>query len=765
MKHIVFVLLLFFSWNTFSQNTFSIKATVNTASKDKISVGDALLYKNNKIVKYTSVNEGSFSFDAVTAGNYVLKVLCVGYEPYERKLTLKKNEQLELVLKESSVGLDEVTITATKKVLENKGGNITANVEGTMLSKEISTIELLSKLPNMQVSPDGEQISILGKGNPLIYIGGQRISVDELQALQVDDIKSIQIINNPSVKYEAEGRAVLLITKRRNRGEGTRLTFTERASSKTFFNNNLGSNLMVKKGGLEYRLNAAYNQLKVWEKNSAVYEVTDKNVFSDYEVEAVTTRPQYVFGGGLYYAINDSDYISFNSRYRTQTEPFTIDTNTFLDDNGTIQNINTDSENEGKRILWSSNVNYFHAFSKNKHLFLGAQYTDYTRNVRNSIENTVTNTGSIDNDEISQDFNVQSVVLKGDYDVAYEAGTKLELGFNYAQNDSESLLNLNSIQSSYRYKESIQGLYSQFSGGKKKFSYSFGLRVENTKVEGGFVESNNLLVDRENTFLFPRGNLDFTLSEERSINFSYARSISRPNYSTAVTTTAFINPALEFRGNINLKPTITDDISTNLQMKDKSITLRYFKRTNPVNFRFFYDTTQDITVMSPTNFDEEIGWALQVSLPFKYKFWTSNNTVSMNYNTVKDSRVDKGITSPYIYLYTNQQFKINNTSSFNLNGWVLTNRKDGVFNRRAVFTLNAGYTTKLFDKLDVTLSANDLLNTMEFRDSYILQNLNVSNLFFTDVHEFSIALRYVFGTVKNSQYKNKAVDEELNRMN
>lgn len=765
MKYFSFMIVALLYCNAFSQSTFSIEGTINTESKEKISVGDVLLFKGAKIVSYTSIVDGKFSFDSVLQGNYHLKVLVVGYETYETELNLKKNLKIDVVLKESSETLDEVTIKATKKVLENKGGNITANVEGTILSKETSTTELLSKLPNIQVSPNGEQISILGKGSPLIYIGRQRVSVEELQSLQVDDIKSVEIINNPSVKYEAEGRAVLLITRRRSNQEGAELRLTERASSKTYFNNYLGTNLTVKNKSLEYKFNASYNQLKVWEKNTAVYEVIDRNVFSDYTVEAVTTRPQYVFGGGLYYAINDTDYISVNTRYRTQVEPFSIDTNTFLDDNGVEEDITTTSDNKGNRSLSTSNINYFKTFSKKRNLFLGAQYTNYTRDVENSIQNVFENANATELRTISQDFNVQSVVLKGDYEIKYEHGIQLEMGVNYARNDSKSLLQIDTDQSNYRYNETINGIYSQLSGEKKKWNYSFGLRIENTKVEGGFQESNQLLVDRENTYVFPRGTIDYKFSDKKSMNLSFVRSITRPNYSTAVTTTAFINPALEFRGNINLKPRITTEISSNLQLKDKSITLRYFRSKDPVNFRFFYDETNDITVMSPTNFEEEIGWALDFSLPFQYKFWSSTNTVSFNYTTVNDDRIEQGETSPYLYLYSNQRFKLNNKSSFNLNGWLLTNRKDGLFDRKEVFTLNATYTTQLFSKLDLTLSANDIFNTLEFRESYILQNLNVSNLFFTDVNEFSISLRYVFGSIRDSQYKNKSVDDELNRMN
>jgi hypothetical protein len=765
MKQVILIFLLCISGNLLSQNKFSINGIVKTDSKEMISVSDVLLYQKNKIIAYTVIVDGTFSFESILKGFYHLKVLCTGYEPYESELKLNKNKTIEIFIKESSIALDGVVIKSTKKILENRSGNITANVEGTILSMETNTVELLSKLPKIQISPNGEQVSILGKGTPLIYIGGQRVSVEELQTLQVDEIKTIEIINNPSVKYEAEGRAILLITKRRSDQEGRELFVTERASSKTYFNNYLAANLTAKKKGVEFKLNASYNQLKIWEKNSAVYEVLDENIFSDYEVEAVTTRPQYIFGGGLYYSINDTDYISFNSRYRTQKEPFTIDTNTFLDENGTQQNISTRSTNVGERKFLSSNVNYFKSLSKNKNLFLGGQYTNYTRDVENSIQNTVENSSLLDAVEISQDFNVESFVFKGDYEIKFTNKNALELGFNYARSNSKSLLAINDDSSRYKYTEAVNGLYTQFSGGKQKMKYSFGLRVENTSIEGGFKENNTLLVNRKNTFFFPRASIDFTFSDEKSINLSLVSSIARPNYSAAVTTTAFINPALEFQGNINLTPTITNEVSSNIQLKDKSVTLRYYQSKNPVNYRFFYDDERDLTVMSPANFDEEVGLVLDVSLPFKHQFWTSTNTVSLNYTSVNDSKIVKKKSTPYMYFYTNQQFKINNFSSFNLNGWALTNRKDGIFNRKSVFTINAAYTTKFFSKLDVTINANDIFNTMEFRENYILQNLNVSNLFFTDANEFSIVLRYVFGSLKNSNYKNKSVDNELNRMN
>ena len=100
---------------------------------------------------------------------------------------------------------------------------------------------------------------------------------------------------------------------------------------------------------------------------------------------------------------------------------------------------------------------------------------------------------------------------------------------------------------------------------------------------------------------------------------------------------------------------------------------------NPVHYSLIYDKSDEISVMFPSNFKEEYGFSLTLNVPFKYKFWSSSNIISLNYNTINDVRMVSLKSSPYFYLYTNHQFKINNTSSFNLNGWALTNRQEGVF--------------------------------------------------------------------------------------
>ena len=132
--------------------------------------------------------------------------------------------------------LDEVKILKEAKTFTNKNGNIKVDISNSIYNSIPNTIDLLSKLPKIQVSPDKETIMVIGKGNPLLYIDNQKVEINDLNSLAVDDIKTIEIINNPSSKYEAEGRVVILITRKLSRKDGFKVDITENASFKKYFN-------------------------------------------------------------------------------------------------------------------------------------------------------------------------------------------------------------------------------------------------------------------------------------------------------------------------------------------------------------------------------------------------------------------------------------------------------------------------------------------------------------------------------------------------
>lgn len=130
--------------------------------------------------------------------------------------------------------LDEVHVEKKKPTYTTKNGVIKVDIANSIYNSIPNPLDVLRKLPNVIVSADGEGITIMGRGAPLIYLDNQKIGMNELNALVTDDIKSIEIISNPSSKYEADGRAVVLITRKIGSREGFRSTLSETASFKRF---------------------------------------------------------------------------------------------------------------------------------------------------------------------------------------------------------------------------------------------------------------------------------------------------------------------------------------------------------------------------------------------------------------------------------------------------------------------------------------------------------------------------------------------------
>ncbi|MFA5297293.1 MAG: outer membrane beta-barrel family protein [Lutibacter sp.] len=767
---IIFFLIIY---NTvFAQNKFNISGTLTNQKETIATAGDAFLLTETGegLIKYTSINEGKLSIKSILKGTYLLKISCLGFEDYEQKIVLDKNIEIRITLKERSIQLREVQIMASKKPIENKNGNIIINIENTIFSKEANLMGLLSKLPNVQIDPNKESINIIGKGNPLIYLGKQRISIDELNSIAIDNIKNIEIINNPSAKYEAEGRAVILITQKTNNQEGSKISLSETASFRKYFNNFFSSNLSFKKNKFEVKFNASYNKLKFWESNGANYKITDRNVTSNYLVEAVSPRTEYIIGGGVYYQINNTDYFSISSKLRTQNEIFPIITNSYFKENSNENTVKSFSENDSKRLFSSTNINYSKSFKKLGDLFLGGQYTKYNQNLESQISNNFNNTSFEDFQNRFQDFTIESTTLKGDYENKLNEKMKLEIGVNFLNTTSYSITKIknlnpqNTDNSNYDYSEKSEAFYSQLSWELKKINYDIGLRVEKTHVKGKFADSGEFLVNRKNTDIFPKVSANFPIDSTATISFNYSKSIQRPNYSKASSITTFINPFLEFSNNINLKSTLTDEISINFQLKDKSITASYYNTENPVHYSLIYDADTDKTIMFPSNFKKESGINLDLTIPLKIKIWNSTNALSFVVNTIDDPKATNLKTRPYLYFYSNNQFKIDNSSSIGINGWGLTKRNEGIYKRNALFVLNASVTKKFFDKLDTTLSFNDIFNNLQYKESYLLQNIEAENIFYTDRDKISISLKYSFGEIKNIAYKNKDVDDNLNRV-
>lgn len=668
--------------------------------------------------------------------------------------------------------LEEVAIKGKGKTITNKNGNIKIDVANSMFKSVSNTIDLLSKLPNIQISPDKGTISIIGKGNPLLYIDNQKVTINDLNTLMVDDIKSIEIIQHPTSKYEAEGRAVILITRKWSKKEGFKVDLTETASFKKRFNNYLGVNAGVKKKKLELKANISYNQLDIWEKHSINYQIPDADIVSGYDVEAYTIRPQFIFGVGLFYKINEEDYFSFNANARFQDDIFGINTRTFNKQNNIENKVLTSSDNDNTRNFINSFVNYSKKIKWiDTSFFTGFQYSNCSESMSTMVQNDYNNSQFALSQNRNQKFDVSVFSGRADIEKAFKNDMKMEIGGLFLEANAKTCLNIfdfnnaTSNDSYYNLKEQNTSGYSQLSGKIKKLDYSIGFRVENTDINGKYGNEDIPSIQKNYTHFFPKSQLGISVDSTKTITLNYSKSITRPNYSNTNQGSTYINPYFIYGSNVNLNPVISNAASVNFQWKDKSVSMSYYKNSNPVYGDFSYDNQQNILTFTQKNFDKETGVDLTFTLPFAYKFWTMNNSLSFILNKIEDRFATQNQSRPYLYYYSNTIFKLPNEYTVSLTGWGLTAQKQGAFEiKQPELVMDLAVSKTFFKNWDCTLSFNDIFKNTVYKQNFTINKISSKANYLSDAHEISLSVKYSFGKIKDAEFKEKSINGDENRI-
>jgi hypothetical protein len=151
-------------------------------------------------------------------------------------------------------------------------------------------------------------------------------------------------------------------------------------------------------------------------------------------------------------------------------------------------------------------------------------------------------------------------------------------------------------------------------------------------------------------------------------------------------------------------------------------------------------------------------------LPFTYKIWTSTNSLNCILNKIEDDSAEFITSKPYLYYYSSNEFKIPKGYSFVLTAYGLTDQKEGVFERKAWFVMNLGISKSFFTNWNCTLSYNDVFRSTIYEEKFTINNISSESRFLVDAHEFSIAVKYSFGKIKPTEFKEKNIDDNSNRI-
>ncbi|UQB67957.1 TonB-dependent receptor domain-containing protein [Epilithonimonas zeae] len=772
MKNILLVLILIST--TFSaQQNLKINGKIINSDKEinALPIVVYLMGDDNQLIKSTIAQDSKFEFDQLKSGNYHLQLSSDETIQNENPFYLEKNLELSIAFQPKSQKIEEVKLTAKKNNFKVEKGNITLDVVNSALNKLPTSTDLLSKLPFVQVDANGEGLSFVGKGTPLLYVDNQRVDFSTLSAIAVDDIKSVEIIRNPSVKFEAEGKAVVKINLKKSRKDGSQLSVSETATFQKRFSNYLSANFQQKKNKTEWKLNAAYNQINHWESNGFDYSVPSKNIASNYVIKSITKRPQTIFGASLYQELNDEgDYVTLSVNSNLRPDKGDNSTDTFYSENDNSAFIKTLNHQDSQRATVNSIFNYKKKITDwDAEILAGFQFKRESKNVDYQFFNDTNNSGY----EFNQ-FRVQRYsgnVYSGRVDIEKKLSDNysLELGGSYTKaetkNDNKTTYKNNQNPEFYLYdfKEANLAGYINLAVSANKWNINGGLRTESTNAEGFNKIENQTKIKRDYFDWFPNAEISFKQNDNYDYTLSFRKSISRPNYADLSSGGLYGSPYVEYQGNPDLVPTYTNTISFSTNLKKVSVNASAYKSKNPLGYTLVYDEAKNISKFTAVNFDKEMGVSLGIDSLFQGKKWTSQNSLSVNYDKIEDSLAVLKKSTPYVYFSTNNTVNVWKYLSVLLDGSYITKRVEGLYENNAMCLVNLGMTSSISD-FDFTVRYNDVFNQMNYIQKMSYSKINSTGTFFGNTPTVSFSARYNFGKLKKSNYKENAVNETSNRL-
>ena len=752
-------------------------------------------------------NNGDYSVD-ITPGIYDITLEFISFKPSvisQKKLTEATNLGTT-PLEEDATQLNEVVIRAEKTTVEIKLDKKVYNVGQDMIVKGGTASDVLDNVPSVTVDADGN-VALRGNDNVKILIDGRPSNAiniaDALRTISADALDKIEVITNPSARYDAEGGGgIINILLKKGKNQGINGTIIGTVGDPR--NYGLISSVNFKSEQFNLFSTLGYNDSK-----SAGKSLTDTDYLNpDGTIQkSINERSTRERGRkGFNYTIGTDWYLdktltwtnTFNFRKNAGFSPENVFSyNNFTDaSQDFIRNRYNDQFTKSKDVEYATN--FTKKFKKEGHkLTVDMSFSKDNDNDTSTITDFIVGQESNATKETTINFETQKRnVFQSDYVLPLGKNSQFEAGYKGDFNQLLTDYRVGSIDGSGNYipnynytntlfyKEKINAFYTQFGSKIDKFSYLLGLRFENSDIDINLLTTNDFTNKKYQNF-FPSAFLTYQLTEESTISLNYSRRISRPR-------SRFINPFSNYSSNINLfqgnpdiNPSYTDAFDIGYMNKWNKVTFStsmYFNRTNDVfqfikrpNGEVVTTVVDGVTIITPVILSTPINLAREDRFGFEfnvnytpYKWWRLNgnfnffqskingdysytlqNTgvvVNENFDNTAASwftKVSSRITLPYkIDWQTNATY---NAPQNNAQGKSL-----GVFSANLAFSKDV-----LKDKATITLNVNDVFNSRKRINETHLPSLNSYSEQQWRQRQINLSFTYRFNKVKNNDKDKK----------
>ena len=791
MKKILIVLfLIVLSFPLLAQT--SIKGTVTDSKTDEaIETADIALYKltgKTFVKSFTSDNFGNFDIPLSEKPDlFYLEIEAFGYQP--QTLVLKDFHSLSIKLnRDKTQVLDEVKIVARKKAVSIKGDKIIYDVEQMGIGSANNGLETMQQLPGINLDKD-ENIKFRGSTGIQIMINGKKSMLqgdalrEFMRNLNGNDIKSVEIISQPSARYEATGTTgILNIVLKKNTSKtlgGSLFTYGKYGE---YFGHNSGGRFFFNDDKWSVNANGSYYNGE---------SINDRSVDQIIQLENgqrnlkqnnywLPKTKSYNFNFGVERKLNKNQLISTEWQWSTEKENAETNGKTYDFLNGILQNEVALTKKDKTPVDQVSGNLFYNYTSDSLTTKIDAQinYGYYKKSINGFQQNEYTN-GEIDRLDGHNQTKYNMVNAQIDWNQKFSKQLNLESGAKFSLVDMNYFNRYEAVQggnfiipdslmvNDFRYEEKLTSAYTQLNYNSGKWNFLAGLRMENYHYEA--TSNVNQQTNKDSyTNWFPSASVNYE-NGNHQYRLSYSKRISRPNYLK-------LNPYFEYldaysieKGNPNLKPQLYNSFELNYIYKNSlSFGLYGYLYKDGFLSVIDYQENENYNILYESNASKGSRFGFSTSIPHEVgKWWT------MQYSLDAYLESEKSEIANYAYDGTGYGFEFNMFHRFTfLKSWTIT--WNGFLTGRN--KTPTGYDPVIYDfstsvkktfmdeKLQLVAGCTNVLKKSMWNSFSTVDNLSTHWINKWETRKFYLQLTYRFGGTKEKKVKGTSLNEEKNRL-
>ncbi|MDR7208903.1 TonB-dependent receptor family protein [Flavobacterium piscis] len=782
-----------------AQNSGTVSGKITEKSNNApISYATVTIKDNGKVISGVNTDEnGDFTVKNLALKSYSVEIQYIGFRKYIGSLILSENKKtatFNVSLEEEATQLKGVNIINERSTIEQKIDRKVITVGKDLTTAGASASDIMNNIPSVNVDQDGK-LSLRGNDNVRVLIDGRPSNIDPAQLLKQipsTSIKKIELITNPSAKYNPEGMSgIINIILHKNANTGFNGSYSGGITFGEVAKHNQSLDLNYKTGKVNFFGNVGQNFGTYY--NEGFIKRLDQDLVQN--IDVVNDNDSYLYKIGMDYFIDDHNTLSFyTNQNKSNGKGFVntdIDYNNVADSD--ISNIFQKSRYWGPDQVGTYNLAYKHIFKKEGHtLDFEANYSDNKKTQNASFDTRTTRLDDSTADVLFEDY------LKGtrklstiniDYVNPLNEKTTLEAGAEarITRTDNDYITGNPGIPatdrvSNYTYDTDIYSAYVTFGQKFTKFSYQVGARFESYKAAANLNFGADKFDDDYIT-LYPSAYLTYNLNEKNTFQLSYSRRVDRPSLEQTKPIREFATPLVTSLGNPELRPQFTNSVELNYTktLEKGSFTAGVFVRSiNDQISRILYpdkaDPSGEKQIMSYTNYDHNTAYGFEMSFNYKITKWWDISP-SIDFSSIDQQGIvflfdpadksskpyERNITVAAFNGRMNSNFKVNKRLSFLAFGFY-RGAVDGLQNdSHEMYKMDIGSRYTLLDnKMNISVRFNDVFNTMKYAFDTMYPYPQAGQ-FTWESQTVYLGLTYNFGGAKIKNLQRKQRDDNTNK--